>query len=146
MSPLRLLAATALAAAIGAATVVSAFAAHSVRAARLARPAVQDISLAIRGGDRIVGPNFALAPGVAVRLTIRNYTHEFHTFTIPGLKVSVLVLPSSGHSPRATVVKFTAHTAGTFRWHCAICPSGMHGRGHGMGGTVYVIIDPSALP
>lgn len=142
MSPLKFTVATALAAGIAA----SAFAVESFGASRPALTAVQNISLTIRAGDRMVEPNIALAPGVPVRLSVRNFTHEFHTFTIPGLHVSALILPSHGHSPRTTIVAFTPHDAGVFAWHCTICPSGMHGHGHAMGGAVYVIIKPSTLP
>jgi heme/copper-type cytochrome/quinol oxidase subunit 2 len=83
---------------------------------------------------------------VPVRLTVRNFTHEFHTFMIPGLAVTALVRPSVGHTPRTTTVEFTPRVAGTFGWRCVICPTGKHGRSHEMGGAVYVLIDPSALP
>jgi len=145
MSPLRF-AAAGFAVVIGASTVVSASAAVSGPAARPASAHTQHVSITIRGGDRILESNFALAPGVPVQITVTNFTHEFHTFTIPGLNVSALILPSVGHTPKATIVAFTAHASGPFRWHCAICPSGAHGRRHAMGGTVYLIIDPSALP
>ena len=107
---------------------------------------VQSVSIVIQSGDRVLAPNFALAPGVPVRLTVVNFTREFHTFTVAGLKVSALILPAVGPTPRKTIVAFTPHATGTFRWHCVICPSGAHGRKHAMSGEVYVIIDPSALP
>jgi len=109
-------------------------------------PQVQNVSITLQAGDRISAPNFALAPGVPVRLTVVNFTHEFHTFTIAGLKVSALILPALGHTPKTTVVTFTPLATGALRWHCAICPSGAHGMRHTMGGEVYLIIDPSALP
>lgn len=137
MMPLRLIGAT-LVLSVAALTLVAASAAGL-------RPAAQDVTLVIRGGDRIVESNFALAPGVAVRLSITNFTHEFHTFTIPGLGVSAAIAPA-GRVPATTVVTFTARRWGTFRWHCAVCPSGAHGRAHAMGGAVYVIMNPSALP
>jgi hypothetical protein len=146
MSPLRFVAAAGLAAVIGALTVVSTSAAESEPVAQPAGAHTQHIAITIRGGDRILEPNFALAPGVPVQITVTNFTHEFHTFTIPGLKVSALILPSVGHTPKATIVAFTAHTVGPFAWYCVICPSGAHGQRHVMGGTVYMIIDPSALP
>lgn len=146
MSPLRFVVVAGLAVVMGALTVVSASAAASRPVAQPASARTQHVSLTIRGGDRIPGPNFALAPGVPVQITVTNFTHEFHTFTIQGLKVSALILPAVGHTPRATVVAFTAHFTGAFGWHCVICPSGAHGQRHAMGGTVYVIIDPSALP
>lgn len=107
---------------------------------------VQHASLTIRSGDRIQEPNLALAPGVPVQLAVTNYTHEFHSFTVPALGLSVLVLPAHGHSPTTTTVSFTSWSAGPLRWHCAICPSGMHGRRHEMSGTLYLVVRPSALP
>ena len=140
----RLLAATGFAVAAAAFSGVSASAAPTT--GQPASPQAQNVSITIRAGDHVLAPNFALAPGVPVRLTVVNFTHEFHTFTVAGLKVSALILPALGHTPKATVVTFTPHATGTFRWHCVICPSGAHGRRHAMGGEVYVIINPSALP
>ncbi len=102
--------------------------------------------MTLLAGDRALAPNFALAPGVPVRLTVVNYSHGFHTFTIAGLNVSALILPALGQTPQTTVVSFTPRAGGVFRWHCVICPSGAHGQRHAMSGEVYVIIDPSALP
>ena len=107
---------------------------------------VQHVTLTIRSGDRIEEPNLALAPGVPVRLAITNYTEEFHSFTVPALGLSVLVRPAHGQSPTTTTVSFTSWTAGPLRWHCAICPSGMHGRRHAMSGLLYLVVRPSALP
>ena len=109
-------------------------------------PQVQNVSIIFRAGDRVSAPNFALAPGVPVRLTVVNFTHEFHTFTVARLKVSALILPALEQTPKRTIVAFTPHATGVLRWHCAICPSGAHGMRHVMGGEVYLIIDPSALP
>jgi len=66
----------------------------------------------------------------------------FHTFTITGLKVSALILPALGQTPKTTIVAFTPRATGAFSWRCVICPSGTHGRRHAMSGKVYVIIDP----
>jgi hypothetical protein len=140
----RLLAATGFAAA---AAVFSGFSASAApTTGQRASPQVQNVSITIRAGDQVFAPNFALAPGVPVRLTVVNFTHEFHTFTVARLKVSALILPALGQTPKRTIVAFTPHATGAFRWHCVICPSGAHGRRHEMGGEVYVIIDPSALP
>ncbi len=140
----RLLIATGVAAATAAFTGLSAFAAPTT--GRSTSPHTQSVSIVIRVGDRVLAPNFALAPGVRVRLTVVNFTHEFHTFTVAGLKVSALIQPALGLTPKTTIVAFTPHATGAFRWHCVICPSGAHGRRHTMNGEVYVIIDPSALP
>jgi len=139
----RLLTATGFAAA--AATVAVSAAAASVTG-QVASPQTQQMSITIRSGDRVVAPNVALAPGVPVRLTVVNYTHEFHTFTIAGLRVSALILPAIGQTPRRTLVAFTPRGNGAFTWRCVICPSGAHGHAHAMRGEVYLIIDPAALP
>jgi hypothetical protein len=141
----RLLTATGFTAAVAAFTGFSAPAATTI-AARPASPHTQNISITIQAGDHVLAPNFALAPGVPVRVTVTNFTHEFHTFTITGLKVSVLILPALGQTSKTTIVAFTPHATGAFSWRCVICPSGTHGRRHAMSGKVYVIIDPSALP
>ena len=114
-------------------------------------PHVQKESLTVSGAktNERVSPssgNLAIAPGVPVRVTVTNYTREYHTFTIPGLHVSALILPAHGKAARVTTFTFTAHEYGTFVWYCGFCTSGAHGHRHMMGGTVYAIIDPSVLP
>lgn len=126
--------------------VVGALAAAGLLAAALAvapaaaAPRTQNLSITIRAGDRIVEPNFALAAGVPVHLTVHNFTHEFHTFTIAKLGVSALIRPS-----QATSITFTPQAVGTFAWRCVICPSGQHGHAHAMEGALYLIVDPSAV-
>lgn len=146
MSPLRFVVSAALAAVVGTLAVGSASAAKSGSGAMPAGAHVQQVSITIQRGDHVSEPNFALAPGVPARITVMNFTHEFHTFTIPGLNVSALILPSVGQTPKATVVTFTPRSVGRLAWHCVICPSGAHGHQHTMGGSVYLIVDPSALP
>jgi hypothetical protein len=141
---IRLLTATGSVAAIAAFSGLSASAAPTT--GPRADPQVQNVSITFRAGDRVSAPNFALAPGVPVRLTVVNYTHEFHTFTITGLKVSALILPAVGHTPKTTLVTFTPRVTGALKWHCAICPSGAHGMRHTMTGEAYLIMDPSVLP
>jgi hypothetical protein len=141
---IRLLGATGFVAATAAFGGLSATAAPTTGPRAL--PQAQNISITLRAGDRISEPNFALAPGVPVRLTVVNFTHEFHTFTIAGLKLSALILPAVGQTPKTTLVTFTPLATGALRWHCVICPSGAHGQRHVMSGEVYLIIDPSALP
>lgn len=121
-------------------------AASAAAAAPGRSPNVQNVGLTILAGDRIAEPNIALAPGVPVRMTVTNFTRQFHTFTAPGLGLSVLILPARGHTAKTTTFSFTPRQGGSFAWHCAICPTDMHGKPHTMGGTIYVIIDPSALP
>ena len=98
-----------------------------------------------RAGDRVAEPNIALAPGLPVRMTIVNRTHEFHPFTVTGLGVSELIRPAHGSTPGQTTFTFTANQWGVFAWHCLICPSGKHGRPHAMGGLVRAEIDVLVL-
>ena len=109
-------------------------------------PGVQQIGVSILRGDRVTEGNFALAPGVPVRVTVTNHTHEFHTFTVPGLALSELILPAQGETATKTTFSFTPLQRGSFAWHCLICPAGMHGRPHTMGGIFYLIINPSVMP
>jgi heme/copper-type cytochrome/quinol oxidase subunit 2 len=121
-------------------------------AATPARHQPQTVAISIFPGDtaavdsRTSVRNIAVAPGVQVRITITNFTPEFHTFSIPGLKVSTIVKPGSTKHPSRTVLTFTPHKWGSFAWYCAICHAGMHGAVHSMGGRLYVIVDPTILP
>ena len=134
-------------AAIGSSVALALVAATSVAgAAPGGNSYVQKVGITILTGDRVTEANVALAPGVPVRITVTNYTREFHTFTVPGLGLSELILPARGHTPRETTFSFTPHQWGSFAWHCVICPTRMHGTPHTMGGTIYLITDPSALP
>lgn len=110
-----------------------------------AGPHVQKVQIAIGAGDRVAEPNVALAPGLPVRMTVVNRTHEFHTFTVPALGVSELIRPAHGSTPGRTTFTFTAKQWGEFAWHCLICPSGKHGRAHAMTGVLYLITDPAAV-
>jgi hypothetical protein len=112
-----------------------------------AKAHTQNIRIMIMAGDQLyAGENFAIAPGVPVRVTVTNFSHEFHTFTAPGLHLSELIRPADASGVSTTSFTFTAHTWGAFAWHCLICPSGMHGRSHHMGGTIYIIEKRSVLP
>ena len=71
---------------------------------------------------------------------------DSHTFTVPGLHVNEIIRPAHGNAPTQTTFTFTPDGWGTFAWHCAICPSGIHGKHHIMSGSLYVIFNPSALP
>lgn len=84
--------------------------------------------------ERVVEPNFAVQPGVPVTLTVRNYTTTVHTFTVPGLGVSLAILPGAKGAPRTTTYTFTPNKRGVFSWYCAHCP------GHMMTGTLYAIV------
>jgi heme/copper-type cytochrome/quinol oxidase subunit 2 len=114
-------------------------------------PHAQQVALTIVGSamNEQLSPslgNIAIAAGLPVRVTVTNYTREYHTFTISGLNVSALILPARGQTPRTTTFTFTASRVGVFRWYCVFCAEGKHGKPHTMGGTVYVIINPSVLP
>ena len=132
--------------AVAASVVLALIAVASVVAAP-ARSHEQSITFTIMAGDHLYkGGNVALAPGVPVHVTVTNYTREFHTFTVPALGVSELIRPARADGPNTTTFTFTAHTWGAIAWHCQICPSGIHGRMHQMGGTLYLIVNPTALP
>jgi hypothetical protein len=114
-------------------------------------PHTQHLRLMIvgQGSDARAVPamgNIAVAAGVRVEVTVTSYSREYHTFTVPGLDVSALIPPARGHAPRTTTFTFTPSKRGSFAWHCVFCTGGDHGVAHRMGGTVFAIIDPSALP
>jgi hypothetical protein len=143
MSTMKLLAAVGLGVALAPAAAASA----SSGRGSAARPHVQAVAITILKGDRVSGAaNIALAPGVPVRITVTNFTQQFHTFSSPGLGVNTLVLPARGGTATKTTFTFTPHAWGSFAWRCEICPSGIHGQRHSMGGVLYLIVDPSALP
>ncbi len=85
--------------------------------------------------ERVSGSNFAVRPGLPVRVVVWNYTRRLHTFDSPGLGVNVPVLPGSPMKPSKTVFTFVARTYGRIPWSCRV-PCGGH-----MGGNVYAIID-----
>jgi len=106
--------------------------------ASLWRP--QTVTMTITPSDRPVPMNIAVWPGNLVVLKVRNYSHEFHTFTIPALGVSALILPARDGGPRVTTVRFLAQRDHRpVFWFCVICPSGIHGQRHAMAGGVYPI-------
>ena len=132
--------------AVAGSVILALLGASSVAAAP-ARSHEQKISVTIMAGDHLyAGGNYAIAPGIPVRITVTNYTRETHTFTVPGLHLSELVHPASMHGPSTTTFTITAHSWGAFAWRCLICPSGIHGREHQMAGILYVIVNPSAVP
>jgi hypothetical protein len=118
-----------------------------------AAPAVQTIVLTIRPGygslvqtapgvdstrsmpdERVDDSNFAVRPGVPVRVVVWNYTDRLHSFASRELGVNVAILPGSLAHPRKAVFTFVAHTYGRISWYCAV-PCGDH-----MGGNIYAII------
>ena len=109
---------------------------------------IQAFTFAIKGhengGEVVAGPrNIAIAPGVPVRITVTNFTHEFHTFTVPGLHLSRLIQPAHRGTPRKTTFTFTTLRGGPLAWYCLICVDGGHGYAHAMGGTIWAIVDPA---
>jgi hypothetical protein len=101
----------------------------------------QTIRMTITKGDHALPMNMAVWPGEQVVLKVRNYTHQYHTFTVPALGVSALIYPAGKTGSRVTTVRFTAqkqHVAVV--WLCAICPSGVHGHGHAMTGRLYSMV------
>lgn len=133
-------------AAVGSSLALSLAVAPAPRATPTAKLHVQKVNLTILPGDRVVEPNVALAPGLPVRMTVTNTTHEFHTFTVPALGVSRLILPAGKDGARKTTFSFEPKLWGSATWYCIICPSGTHGPQHAMRGTLYAIVDPSSIP
>lgn len=90
--------------------------------------------------ERVSLNNFAIEPGLPFTVAFVNHTRQYHTFTVPGLGLSALILPARGNQARTTTVTFTAHTVGVFDWFCTLCPD--HGQQHmtPMHGKVYGII------
>ncbi len=138
------------AAILAVALTATAMAGQATPAKAAVKPHVQTIALTIaeaNGIDRISrsSENFAIAAGVPVRVTVTNQTRRFHTLTVPGLHLSLLIGPARGRTPETTTFTFTTHRTGTFAWYCAFCAGGAHGQPHMMGGTIYVIVDPSVF-
>ena len=84
--------------------------------------------------------HFAVEPGLPVHVTFTNYTGKFHTFTVPGLRVSALIRPAHGNTPTTTTVTFTAHEYGAFSWACLLCPGEEAGNGMAMRGKIYAMM------
>jgi hypothetical protein len=108
---------------------------------------VQHMTLTIGPGsttmatERVSRQNFAIEPGVPVRLTIANATHRDHTFTIKSLGISVLVDAAIGNAPATRTVTFTTHGYGVLNWNCLLCPDSHHeATTTHMGGKIYSII------
>ena len=99
----------------------------------------QTLTITVSTSDHVLPMNLAVWSGEKVVLRIRNYSHVFHTFTIPALHVSALVLPAKGTTPRVTLVTFVTQKHGVVDWLCVICPSGVHGKSHAMRGELYAM-------
>jgi len=99
----------------------------------------QTLTITVSASDHALPMNLAVWSGEKVVLRIRNYSHAFHTFTIPTLGVSALILPARGVDPRVTRVAFVVPKRGVVDWLCVICPTGIHGKSHVMRGKLYGI-------
>jgi len=84
--------------------------------------------------ERVTGSNFAVRPGMPVRVVVWNYTSHLHSFTSAELGVNVAILPGSPAHPHKAVFTFRARTYGRISWHCGV-PCGGY-----MGGNVYAIV------
>lgn len=90
--------------------------------------------------ERVVSENFAIQPGIPVRITLVNRTHGFHNFYIKTLGVSLVVGPAHGSTPAKATITFVARKYGVFDWTCLTCPAEHPATSHPMGGKVYAII------
>ena len=89
--------------------------------------------------ERVVSENFAIQPGIPVRITLVNRTHAFHNFYVKALGVSMIVGPAHGSVPAKSSVTFVTQRYGVFDWTCLTCPAG-HAETQPMGGKIYSII------
>ena len=89
--------------------------------------------------EGVVSENFAIQPGIPVRITLVNRTHAFHNFTVKALGVSMIVGPAHGSIATKATVTFVTQRYGVFDWTCLTCPAG-HAETQPMGGKVYSII------
>ena len=70
--------------------------------------------------DAYLPAAFSVKTGQKVTVTITNYDDAAHTFTAPGLKLSVAVAGAKAGKPSVTTVSFTAPSkAGGIDWFCA---------------------------
>ena len=99
----------------------------------------QTLTITVSKTDHAAPMNLAVWPGEKIVIKVLNYSYGFHTFTIPALNVSALILPAKAAGPRVTVVTFLAPKHGVVGWHCVICPSGVHGKHHAMQGKLYAM-------
>jgi hypothetical protein len=106
-------------------------------------PGVMHLTMSIypAGNDEQTMPaNIAVRAGGTVTITFRNYTREFHTFTVGKLGLTALIRPvAAGQRVRVTSVTFVA-LYGVYTWHCLFCATHVHPGSRPMGGTVYAII------
>lgn len=90
------------------------------------------IEISGREPEHVMPLNIAVRPGTPVTITLVNRSAHEHTFTVPGLDVSEIVLAGTAKKPSRATFTFTA-TRGIFDWECLVCT---HMRGH-----IYAVIE-----
>lgn len=83
---------------------------------------ISDITTPEGSEPAYIGPNgkgaadlFTVKAGTAVQVVVKNADAMPHTFTVPQLGLNVTI------APMATVkFSFSAKTAGTYSWYCAV--------------------------
>ena len=105
--------------------------AHASTAARAVAPAV--VKLTIKSDteharqdakgvwhDAYLPAAFSVKTGQKVTVSVTNFDQAPHTFTAPGLKLSVMIPAAKGAKPATTTFTFRAPgKAGAFDWFCA---------------------------
>jgi len=94
-----------------------------------------DVAQRLVPDERVSGGNFAVKPGVPVRVVVWNYTRHLHSFASAELRVNAAILPGDAAHPSKSVFTFIARSYGRISWHCAVPCGGF------MGGNVYAIIE-----
>lgn len=124
-----------------AAAVALAAAVSTTASTRSAAPLRVTVDIRPAGLDEVAQPtNLAARAGGETTIVFHNYTHAFHTFTIPALGISVLIRPAHGVVMQSTSVTFIA-PYGTYVWHCVLCDSTTHPHMHAMRGKLYAIVN-----
>lgn len=109
--------------------------------ARAPGPMVVTVDIYAAGHNEVAQPaNLAIRAGGTTRIVVRNHTPLFHTFTIRGLGISVLVRPAHGNVVQSTSVSFVA-PYGIYEWRCVLCATTAHPRMHAMRGKVFAIVN-----
>jgi heme/copper-type cytochrome/quinol oxidase subunit 2 len=122
------------------AAVAAVFVAGAVAAGTAAAPAPVPMRVTLdivsAGHDGVATPaNFAVRANGTVKLTVRNHTSLFHTFTIRALRITLLV-PPHGSATATFVAPY-----GVYDWRCVICATPGHPQMHRMGGEMYAIVN-----
>src|SRR5579872_5134365 len=104
---------------------------HSSAAPASVTPTPQHFQLVVlNDADQMLGANIVAHPGRVV-LTVVNRAHHAHLFSVPGLGVQQVVLPSS-----TTTFSFTVRDD-VFPWFCKFPPCS-----YTMNGDIYVSNNP----